>query len=403
MRRWSRWRRGQIIILTLAMTLGLPGCTRDLAEVDSINLVLAFGVDEVANMVRVSAEIVLAQGAQGGAQQATGPQYMVADATAPTIEQAMNKLNTQVPREIFLPHNSLVIFGKQYAEHGIDRSFDYLDRDRNFRRNELILVTSGEARDLLKAPTTPEGINAMGLRQLVEQYSQNSPVAMSQQLRVIREYMQASNAPIMTQLDLDSKNSPVVSGVGIFQGPQLVGSLNTEQSQGLFWMIGPTRDIVLNVPCQGKSGVDIGSTFRIMATKVKVSPIITGGKANVHVRLRGKAELERACPDLQLNVEAMKKMEQALNQEVELRMRETMKTLQDKRTDTAQFGTAVFQQHPRLWRQYSDEWDNLFQHATVTYDVKIHLLRTGLSATGPTVDYTRAQLPPKSGREAKVK
>ncbi|QSO50475.1 hypothetical protein JZ785_16245 [Alicyclobacillus curvatus] len=413
-------------LLAIYFVMPLTGCTRDLVEVDKINVVLGFGVDLVGDNVRVSAQIVLPQGMKSNnPDNPSKNQFLLEEAIAKTLEQAMDELEAKLPRHIYLPHNTLVLYGNSYAEKGLARSFDFLERDRDYRRNELLLVTSGEARDVLKQNALPDSINVLAIRQLIQQFSEKSIIVESEQLRVIREFLEASHSPILTVVDVGPNGQPNVTGVGLFRGSKLIRILDMNQTTGLLWVTGPMHNILLNVPCESGQGGGVesgsvsgsdtttggspardagsGSTFRVLSSNVNVTPIVKSGQLSYQVKVRGKAELVRLCQGESMDEKTLKRLEASLEGNVKQQIETSMKIVQESKSDAVQFGTNLFRSNPTVWRKYASNWDDIFSNLKISYDVQFHLLRTGLTASSPTSEFSREQLPPKAGREQLVK
>ncbi|QQE80838.1 Ger(x)C family spore germination protein [Alicyclobacillus sp. SO9] len=392
-----------VALLGLLLLAFVTGCTPDMTEVDDINIVLAVGVDQIDDKtVQVTAQIVRPQGQSGQQDKSSESQCLVESVQGRTIEDAMQQFELELPRKTFLPHNTMFVFGKSYAEKGLDRAFDYLERDRNYRRNQLLLLTQGSARTLLTADTAPESVNAMGIRQLVKQYGERSKQLDSIQLRVMREFLSASKSPIMTDLKKTEAGAVKISGIGVFHSGRVTTWLNNEETMGLIWFRGPTHNIVMNFPCKNSHAADTGNTFRILSTHVKVVPAVSGTHVHYTVHLDGQAEVLRVCQNTAMKTETINQLEKSLAQDVKLEMQSTMAKLKASKVDGVKFGTVLFQHNPTAWRRFSKDWDTTFQAATVTYDVKFHILRNGLSSSSPNKDYTPQQLPPKAGRKGET-
>jgi spore germination protein KC len=398
----QKLRRFLVWIVACGFFLMITGC-KDLNEVDELNIVLAMGIDETSDHhVEVSTEIVDPKGARttgpggGGGQQEQAT--FVRHGIGNTVEEAVDRLDENVARNLFLSHNTVVVFGRAYAEHGIDRSMDYLERNLSLRRNQLWVVTDDTAAHLLEASGKPESYNATAIRSLVEQGVQKSVAVNSTQLRVMRDYLRPSHAPNIAYLT--TMNSQLCEcGVGLFDGNSFKDHFSSQDANGLLLFLGATQQTEFTLPCStGESSTDRGNTFRVLGTQTKVLPIIKGSEIQFLVKVRGRAEIERLCPRSKTTPDTYPEFETQLSSEIQQRMQRVMTKLQQDDVDSVQFGTLLYKNHPAAWRKISTRWKNIFPTVKVNYDVHIQLLRNGLASKSPDTEFSPQGLPPRAGR-----
>ena len=380
----------------------LTGC-KDLNEVDDLNIVLAMGIDETPDhQVEVSTEIVDPMGARSSGQSGSGGQRdqakFIRHGVGKTVEEAVDHLDENVARNLFLSHNTTVIFGSAYAEAGIDRAMDYLERNLSLRRNQLWVVTDDTAAHLLEASGKPESYNALAIRSLVEQGVNKSVAVNSTQLRVMRDYLRPSHAPNMAYLTV-AHSELRECGVGLFDGSHFKGHLTSQDANGLLLFLGPTQQTEYTLPCSsGESSTDRGNTFRILGTQTKVVPVIKGSEIQFSVQVRGRAEMERLCQGSKTTPDAYKEFETQISSELQQRMQHVMTKLQKDDVDSVQFATLLYRDNPAVWRKISTEWKDIFPTLTVNYDIHIQLLRNGLASKSPDTEFSPQGLPPRAGR-----
>ncbi|WP_029423559.1 Ger(x)C family spore germination protein [Alicyclobacillus macrosporangiidus] len=382
-------------------SLSLPGCF-DIQEVDDMNIVIALGIDRTDNgLVRVTAQIVNpnAVPSAGGGQSGSGggQPFLIRDETGSSIEEAVERFKEDVPHRMYLAHNTLVVFGSDYAKQGIDRAFDYFERNRYFRRNQLFLVTPGQARDVLSAPSDPEPLNALGLRDLVEQVGEMFRVVDSGQLEVMREYLSPSQAPVLSLVDRDASGHLLMKGVAVFRGAKMADVLTVEETKALAWLMGDTRQVAILLPCDGKDN-GVGSAVRLLVSHTKVIPQFGNDGVSFLVKVQARAEIERLCPYERLSEKTYKKYEQETAEYMERQMQAVMTKLQSDGVDACQFGTRLFIENPRRWRQISQQWPDYFARAQVKFNVRVHITRTALSSNTPESAASRSGLAPPAGR-----
>ncbi|WP_029422030.1 Ger(x)C family spore germination protein [Alicyclobacillus macrosporangiidus] len=400
--RSNMFRKLAFLFVASIGSLVLPGCF-DIQEVDDMNIVIALGVDRTDNgLVRVTAQLVNPEAvpSAGGGESSSGGgvrSFLIRDETGSSIEEAVERFKEDVPHRMYLAHNTLVVFGSDYAKQGIDRAFDYFERNRYFRRNQLFLVTPGQARDVLSAPSDPEPINALGLRDLVEQIGEMFRFVNSGQLEVMREYLSPSQAPVLSLVDRDASGHLLMKGVALFCGAKMVDVLTVDEIKGLAWLMGNTRQVDIHLPCESRSD-GVGSAVRLLVSRTKVIPQFGNDGVSFLVKVQARAEVDRLCPYKRLTEKTYQQLEQKTAQYMERQMQAVMAKIQSDGVDACQFGTRLFIENPRKWRQISAQWPAYFARAQVRYSVQVHITRTTLSSSTPESAASRSGSAPPAGR-----
>ncbi|WP_146824835.1 Ger(x)C family spore germination protein [Alicyclobacillus acidoterrestris] len=395
-------RKLAFLFVTSVGSLLLPGCF-DIQEVDDMNIVIALGIDRTDDgLVRVTAQLVNpdaapSAGGSGSGSGKGGAPFIIREETGTIIEDAMNKFKADVPHLMYLAHNTVLVFGSDYAKQGIDRALDYFERNRYFRRNQLFLVTPGQAQDVLSAPSEPEPLNALGLRALVEQIGEMFRVVNSEQLEVVKEYLSPSQASVLSLVDRGATGHILMKGVALFRGAKMVDVLTVDETKGLAWLMMDTRQVVIPLPCDAKDG-DVGSAVRLLGSHTQVIPRFGSDGVSFLVKVQARAEIDRLCPNDRLSEKTYQQLEQKTAKYMERHMQAVMTKLQADDVDACQFGTRLFIEDPHTWRQISAQWPAYFARAQVRCNVRVHITRTALSSNTPESAASRSGLAPPAGR-----
>lgn len=389
------------ILMTAFCSMLLPGCF-DLTEVDDINIVTALGIDQIDNgLVRLTAQLVNpanvpAAGGGGGATPTVQP-FSVREETGNSLEEALEKFKFDLPHELYLAHNSLIVFGSAYAKEGLDRAMDFLERQRDLRRTELFVVTPGTAWDVLSAQTDPEPLNAFGIRALVEQSGRMFELADSTQLKVMKEYLSPSQAPVLALVGLDPLDHPVMKGVAMFRGTKFTDVLTMNETKALAWLVGDTRQLEIHLPCDAPKG-GVGTTVRLLESHTDVAPQFRNNRVNFQVTVNARGEIVRLCPNERLSEKTYKQLENKFAKQMEREMQAVVAKLQSDGVDACQYGTRLFMKDPKRWRKISQRWPESFASAEVKCNVRVQILRSDLSSSTPESAVSRSGLPPQAGR-----
>ncbi len=386
-------------LLFVFMAGFLQGCS-DLMPVDDISIILAMGIDELDNrQILVSVQIVNPKSASPSEGQGGGKQsFTVYSASGKTIEQTLEKINERLPRQIFLAHNSVVIFGHTYAKHGINRAFEYLERNRDIRRNELLVVTNGRAVDVLRAPSQGNIINAFAIQSLVQHGAETSVTVNSTQQTVMKQYLSPSHSPLLARVNVGPNGHLQEDGLGLFDGGRLVDCLSTEDAYALLLFIGNTRQHPIALPGDVQK-VGNRLTMRILTSQTNVKPVVRGKEIGIKVQVWGQTEIEQMRLGSKATPDFYRLSESETQHELKKKMIHALYEIQQHHVDAAQFGNAFFRADPPLWRRVAHRWNETLPHLFVDVDVKVHVYRSGLIGDSPDEEYTREGYSPRGGRD----
>ncbi|CAB3395406.1 Ger(x)C family spore germination protein [Kyrpidia spormannii] len=402
---WPK-KTGWLIVVLFAIVL--TGCW-DRVEVTDLALVIGMGIDDAGqNGVDVTVQLLSptgqtiggeqGQGTMGGSDSSGKRAFINYQQRGKTVQEALDRLYRVLPRRPFVAHNTVVVFGRRYAEKGFDQALDYIERERNFRRSQMFVVTSGTARELLDVQTSPERVNARGLRKLADQQLRTSITEPSVELRVVNDLLSPSQSPVMAWID-PVDNEPRVMGVGLFQGGKLVDLLPARESQGLMWLLGRSGQAFIHIPCPGgrPSSTSQCLSVRLINTKLHVDPVMTPSGVVFRVRGYGQGEVDAVCEGETPTPERMREWGQQVAQYMETEMDRTLQRLKAKHVDAAQFGNRLFRRNPELWRSVARRWPELFSKCRAEYDLQINLQRSGMISQSPLEDRSPENYPPRQG------
>lgn len=171
-------RRPRAITLALLLPLLLTGCW-DRREIVDLAIVSVVGLDlakqggiELTVQLPVPQEIpgpVATGGGSGGGGRSDPrqPPVLLLTSTGRTVQDAADRLQERLSRQLFWAHNVAVVLGEDLARQGILPILDFFTRQRETRLRTLVLVARGRARDVLNAVPRLDVLPSEGIRETV--------------------------------------------------------------------------------------------------------------------------------------------------------------------------------------------------------------------------------------------
>ena len=89
----------------------------------------------------------------------------------------------------------------------------------------------------------------------------------------MQEYLSPSQAPILSLVDLDPADHPVMKGVGMFRGTKMADVLTMDETKALAWLLGNTRQLEIHLPCDGRDS-NAQTTIRLIEFTTRSRPAI---------------------------------------------------------------------------------------------------------------------------------
>lgn len=388
-----RWKRAMQSLTVLVTSFFVSGCWGQ-QELDSMSIVLGIGLDMVGDeTIQVTAQVVnpgalqTRGGSTGGKTGAT----VLHVTTGRTEEDAFLKLYDTVYRSPYYGHNNIVLFSEAYARHGVQDGIDYFERHSEFRKTQLLFVTTSSIEDMFgSVQTGVERLSSRGLEELVRHRTHSSRLIESSELNVINQLLSASSTPVLPIVNVRG-DTIQTTGLALFRGTHMVDTLPLSDARGLMWILGQSKGTDVTLLCPHSP---VGNAVHILDTQTAVSPVQTQRGLVYVVKVRGSAEVRRMCAKDKLTPQLIRTLGEQTSNVVRSEMSQTMTTLQRDHLDAVQFGSRLFEVNPTVWRKLSQKWESTFSSVDVRYDVQINILRTGLISSGILANHNREQLPP---------
>ncbi|MCL6445830.1 MAG: Ger(x)C family spore germination protein [Alicyclobacillus sp.] len=366
--------------------LTLNGCA-DYTEVDNLYVVVGMALDMVAeHQLRVTADIVNpGVGAGEGDSAGAGPrqQDLVVSAQGPNLDLAINELQKSLSHRLYLSHNKVVVLSQDLVHHHLAEIMDELERNRELRRNELLVVTKGSAATLWSVQMTLNQPVALELRDVIQQWASRSKVLGSEQLSLVKHWLTPSGTAAMVWVEPEQGGAPSVRGLAIVKSDGLTLWLDAEQWNGLLWLLGDTHRLIQVVPCPSEpAGVREGVSIRWLRTSTHVQWVGTMSAPAFRVMWTGVGDIDQLCPDAHLDDSAYRALEREAAAGIAADMRKTLGLLRDTKVDAIGLQTAVYRVNPRVYRalsRYPDWW----RSASVNFDIRPQIIHSNLASQSP--------------------
>ncbi len=399
------------LVLALALAATLTGGCWDHAELEDLGFVLALGLDKGEQApLRVTVQIAVpAQIAPG--RSGSGPGVITETVEGFSLDQVITYISSFRHKQITLGHNKLVVFGKELAEQGILAWLGETVRDREMRRSNDMLISTGTAAEILQALNT-ERNPAAAIEELLllTRYTGLAPrVTLHEWLTDYEGRIRAPVAPVIgpprspekSGLDQGGNDSGggggssggggaghetgagaqappklQVMGTAVFRGDRLVDIMSGLESQVYLMMTGRLSRTVLSMPLKEPQAE---VTIRVKGEKPKSSLTYVGSTAEIKQTLVFEGDITQFVyrGRYLTNQKELDNVAKQVGDHVKGIAQELVTRMQGLGVDPFQYGGLVRRRLSSYeeWRQF--DWVPVYQKAEVSIEVKSFVRRTG--------------------------
>ncbi|TEB14430.1 Spore germination protein A3 precursor [Pelotomaculum sp. FP] len=387
-------RKAVSLLLILLTLVCLSGCWSR-REMSELAIVMGAGVDRTPdNRIRLTLQLArpaaFAGGAETGGVGAAERQNItwVVSETGDTIFEAERNLALKISRRIYWAHNIILVFGAEAAQSGVGNYADFFMRDPMPRENTWVLVTRGEAKELLESHSELEKTSAQSIG-FVERNKAGLAV-------MFKDFAMAlasrGTNPALPEVELQKLGEPqgsgmedkkqheevVITGTGVFKDEYLVGWLDTSETRGLLWLRGEINKGIITVPSPGQPDKLI--SINVARARTRVEPEYDGENISFDIIMDFEGELlEQQSRENLTTPDKAEEIEAAAAEEVIRRCTATLAKAQGEYgVDIFNFGEAFHRKYKQDWKELKYQWNDAFAKAQVNISVEAHLRRTGL-------------------------
>ncbi|MBX6353851.1 MAG: hypothetical protein IRZ10_11015 [Thermoflavifilum sp.] len=392
------WRPLRAVLLAaacLASAMLVSSCA-DYTEVDDLYVVTGMAIDTGPRGLRVTVDIVNPDASQSQQTGSTGgggtsrPDIVV-QGDGPTLEWVLHDLQRELPHRLYLSHNAVVILSRDVLSQELPMIMDALERNRQLRRSQMLITTTGRAETLLSTRPQLNKPASLLIRDVVDQSAGYARAISSDELRVIKRWLTPSGVATLAWVETGDDGSARVQGVALVRRDGASKLLGGEDCNGVLWWLGDTHNLRQVVPCPGGKGASAAqggaatgrtATIRWMWSQTRVRWVGTPDRPVFRVRWTGHGELERWCADEKLDDTAFAALQQLTALQIEAQMRQAWQAMCDADMDGAGLQSIVYRSDPRAYQRLSHQ-PGWWKQARFEFDVRPQLTRSQLASQSP--------------------
>lgn len=370
------------IYITLILTsIILSGCW-DVMEVNDLAIVIATGIDQIEDeQIEVTFLLYVPNpsGAASGEVSGSSKNSYSISMTGDTFSDAVMKLESEVPREIFWGHSNIFIFGSELAKNELGKQIDFLVRTAEPREQSQIYISQDKAKlevDKFVSINTAELFSKLPKSRYLKSIT----------LKDIEEMLvnnsQAGLIPISdtnsVKTSADTIDSFAVKGSAIIYHGKMISSITGEKDIGSQWLLFPKTNTPININPDGKNGKVSAETIK---KSTKVTPLLEDKTWSINIKVKTDLLILQNSTSLDIyNPTVMNQLKKEFSKKIKADIEEFINHIQkDLKADVIQFYEAFHRSYPKETDDVKENWEEQFENIKVSIQVEVKIKNPGVT------------------------
>ncbi|MGE5390641.1 MAG: Ger(x)C family spore germination protein [Deltaproteobacteria bacterium] len=381
-------------LLTVGLLMGMllvSGCW-DLREINASVIASGIGIDLAeADKINFTAQLLhITAPSESGSSQSHPTSVSAVDySVAMAARRTMLSLS-MVPE---WTHVKTFLLGERLARQDLSLCLDFMTRNRNIRPDTNLMVCVGDTpEDVLRSQiplnnNLGSGLNDM-LRENEVQLGFYVPVTIEEfTYRLSSPGLEPAIPQIKLVENSGSSGSsskkglkPTLSGMAVFKGKKMIGSLDEYESRGYRWLASASKKggfMTIKSPANPRETIGL----EIIDFNSKVKPQVNGD--NITISIKVKADLgfyEQDGTGELLKPSMTRKLEQAADQEINRQITACINRSQSLGSDIMGWGQEIRINNPEEWKRLYPRWGDIYPSVSSDIQVRTQIDRSYLDS-----------------------
>ncbi|OAH52808.1 hypothetical protein AWH48_13425 [Domibacillus aminovorans] len=379
-------KRMAFILLLIMSFLVVTGCW-DRVELNDRAFIIATGIDKdqdsgkmVTTLQVIVPEKIDTATKKGGGENAA---VQIVSAKGSTVYETLQYIKFELMKKPYFQHNRILVIGEQAAKEGVTPYLNFFMRTREGPERSVILVSKGNASEILRWQSDVKKIPADYIESLVHGKDIFSVTSTENIHEFMVKISGKTTSPYTSGIEIrkneeSGKEEVKVTETAAFKKDKLVGWLNLEESKGMQWINNEFGTGIIETGYPEMNNKNI--ILKMIKSHTELKPKLKDGKMIMTLEVKGEGNIEELKGNVAVNSQKVignleKNISTEVKNEIENCLKQAQKTL---KTDIFGFGEAIHSKYPKEWKKIEGHWDDYFPEMDVEVNVKIKIRNTGM-------------------------
>ncbi|MCK8828482.1 Ger(x)C family spore germination protein [Natroniella acetigena] len=376
-----------LVLVLISSVIFLVGCWNYI-EMKDRTFVVGVGVDLVEDdLIEVTTQLLkpheIGVPAAGEPTPDADPVWILSS-QGETVFDAVRNFVRQAGRKLFWQYNNVVVFSEEVAREGILPFLDFFVREHELRLGQKLVISKGEAGDIVGAKHGLERIPSMAIVDMLEEEEAMGGIVNVDLFDFLEEVNSKAGAPVVGTVENLEGARLDVEGGAVFKGDQLQGFLDKRETRGRNWVVGRVVSAIIVLEWEEDQKLSV----EILRTNSSIEPEFRDGRLVIKVEIETEGNLgeQQTAVDF-TKLDRWYSLEKKLVNSIENEIKDIIELAQQEfRADIFGFADEVYRKYPQEWRRIEDEWEDEFASLEVVVDVEAKIRRPFIIRTFPSLD-----------------
>lgn len=379
------------LVMLCSIVFLLCGCW-NYNELNELAIVTALGIDKDEGEYKVSIMISNASSNQLNTKEGQS-QTVILEGKGHTISQALNEIDLQSPKEIYLSNLNVVIFSEEVAKEGVSKIADFLMREPESRKTFYLLVTHDEkASDILQILSPLESLPSQNIASNIKEATEYQAITTDiSYATFIQDLISPGTQPKLSSIKItgdlkdgteyksleQSKPAAVLklSYLAIFKDDKLQGFATNTESEGINLVLNRAKRITIESKC--------GNNYMVAELNNPhntISVSLENNKPVVTMKLSSKGVINEMGCDLDLtDTKVIDYITKRMEKNTKDIMEKGIYSVQKKfKSDIFAIGRKFHDHYPDYFKKHKQNWDEeIFANLDIRIDINLDLETKG--------------------------
>ncbi|GAA0177546.1 Ger(x)C family spore germination protein [Clostridium sediminicola] len=369
----------RLLIICLCSIL-LTGCW-DYEDINDKCIVISLGVDYFKDNIEFSGEIVkLTSSTDNDFENAQGDGVYRLLSYGKTFEEARLHYDAINPFPVFLGSTRVVVFGKRYAEKGIEPYLNRIDHIYNYRKTLLTVVCRESPKEMFSLKQKKD-ISVGYLIEDILNHLAKKGGALNPNVGEILSDIAFGNIGYLLPYVGVEKGTIKYLGYAVMKDSKLIGIIDLENTDGILYVLSekPTSiEVIQDLNDEKKT-----FSFRTFTNKRKINVDYLDKRLNISIDMDLSAQLRYQYYTGKVNGRDIKELENMLSDQVKKDIVSNVERAQKEfQCDIFGFARYFRAEDPKTFQKI--DWENEFINANVNVTVNTKIINR--SFTDPNAE-----------------
>lgn len=303
--------------------------------------------------------------------------FAVSTPASSTFE-ANKRLSTIIAYPIYFKHLKVLVLGEELAEHEkhVRQILDGLNRDFIINKKVEIVTATGKAKDILES--VPKAIKQEEIEGSLFSLLKNSRNTSRYTTKTLSGFIKGMDygETIVPRITVEGDDIKIFGGC-IIKDYKVVGHIDEIESRSISFLNNQVKKELVDAPYK-----DVDISYEIVSSKTKRKLLTNDGNLTMKIDIEIEGALQEYIlqdPSETDGEHEIKTMEEAVNKKLEEEINHTLNLLQKKhRSDTIGIGEYISKFHPKVWKEVSENWEEVFSEMDIKLSVDSKIRRRGI-------------------------